>query len=96
MLYRRVPKKGDDLSILGFGAMRLPANEEEAKAMYALRMSGVIGGDEPGYASRCVECEEHCPQSLAIPALLKNVEDELEGPDLEERAAMARAFPGVE
>nr|WP_321496966.1 aldo/keto reductase [uncultured Methanolobus sp.] len=28
MLYRKMPKNGDELSILGFGAMRLPVNED--------------------------------------------------------------------
>ena len=30
MLYRKVPKNGDRLSVLGFGAMRLPVNEDES------------------------------------------------------------------
>ena len=30
MLYRKVPKNGDKLSILGFGAMRLPLNEDQS------------------------------------------------------------------
>ena len=30
MLYRTVPKNGDKLSILGFGAMRLPLNEDQS------------------------------------------------------------------
>ncbi|QJB56758.1 aldo/keto reductase [Pseudodesulfovibrio sp. zrk46] len=30
MLYRKVPKNGDELSILGFGAMRLPVNEDQS------------------------------------------------------------------
>ena len=28
MLYRKIPKNGDELSILGFGLMRLPVTEE--------------------------------------------------------------------
>jgi predicted aldo/keto reductase-like oxidoreductase len=28
MLYRKMPKNGDEISILGFGAMRLPVNED--------------------------------------------------------------------
>jgi len=27
MLYRRMPKNGDELSVLGFGCMRLPRND---------------------------------------------------------------------
>ncbi len=41
MLYRNVPKTGDRLSILGFGAMRLPVNEDgsvnEEKAIEQMR-----------------------------------------------------------
>lgn len=43
MLYRNVPKNGDSLSILGFGAMRLPINEDgsvnEEKAIAQMRKS---------------------------------------------------------
>ncbi|PLX94922.1 MAG: aldo/keto reductase [Desulfuromonas sp.] len=43
MLYRAVPKNGDKLSILGFGAMRFPLNEDgsihEAKAIAQMRMA---------------------------------------------------------
>ena len=28
MLYRKMPKNGDELSILGFGCMRLPVKED--------------------------------------------------------------------
>jgi len=41
MLYRNVPKTGDNLSVLGFGAMRLPINEDgsinEEKAIEQMR-----------------------------------------------------------
>ena len=41
MLYRNVPKTGDNLSVLGFGAMRLPVNEDssinEEKAIEQIR-----------------------------------------------------------
>jgi uncharacterized protein len=41
MLYRRMPKNGDELSILGFGCMRLPSNEngtiDEQRAKKQLR-----------------------------------------------------------
>ncbi|WP_342303732.1 aldo/keto reductase [Methanolobus sp. ZRKC5] len=43
MLYRKMPKSGDELSILGFGAMRLPVREDgsidEEKAMQMVRHS---------------------------------------------------------
>ncbi len=76
-----------------YNKMHMFGNEEEARFSYALRMSGSISGDGPGYASQCVECREcaeRCPQGLEIPDLLKSVVDELEGPDLEDRVAMAR------
>ena len=41
MLYRKVPKNGDELSILGFGCMRLPLNEDrqidESRAINQIR-----------------------------------------------------------
>lgn len=41
MLYRKMPKNGDELSILGFGCMRLPANSDgtidEARAIAQIR-----------------------------------------------------------
>lgn len=43
MLYRKMPNNGDELSILGFGAMRLPVREDgsidEEKAMQMVRHS---------------------------------------------------------
>ena len=63
---------------------------DEAKFMYAARLSGTITGGKPGYASQCVrcgQCLEKCPQHLDIPSLLESVAAELEGPDLEAREA---------
>ena len=41
MLYRKMPKNGDELSILGFGCMRLPVDKEgridENRAMAQIR-----------------------------------------------------------
>lgn len=69
-------------------------NEEGAKFAYAIRMSGAFTNTEPGgFASLCIECGEcmeKCPQSLEIPDLLKAVAEELEGPDFEQRLAMAK------
>jgi len=82
-----------------YNKMHMFGNEDEAKYAYALRMSGTITGDDPGYASQCVECGdcvEKCPQSLEIPDFLARVADELEGPDLEERVAMAKEALTVE
>ena len=44
MLYRKVPKTGDKLSILGFGCMRLPAKKsgsgiDEERAIRQLRFA---------------------------------------------------------
>jgi predicted aldo/keto reductase-like oxidoreductase len=67
-------------------------NEEEAKFMYAIRMSGMISGTS-GYASQCVqcgECLEKCPQNIEIPDLLEMVAEELEDADLGKRVAMGK------
>ena len=61
MLYRTMPKNGDKLSILGFGAMRLPSKKgkiDEPRAMAQLRMaidSGVnyVDGAMPYHAGAC-------------------------------------------
>jgi predicted aldo/keto reductase-like oxidoreductase len=63
------------------------------KLSYVLRMSGGMGGREPGFASQCVacgECLEKCPQNLEIPDLLAEVTDEMEDDQLAERQAMAK------
>ncbi|WP_440948413.1 aldo/keto reductase [Methanosarcina sp. T3] len=69
-------------------------NVEGARFKYAVNMSGVFTNTEPGgFASQCIECGqcmEKCPQGLKIPELLKDVAEELEGPDLEQRIAMAK------
>jgi len=71
-----------------YNKMHLFGNTEEAKYMYAVRMSGVISGDKPGFASECVqcgECLEKCPQNIAIPDELETIVGEMEGADLEDR-----------
>ena len=63
------------------------------KFMYAARLGGAVGLGEPEFASLCVqcgECREKCPQHIDIPAILESVVEELEGPDLEKRVAMAK------
>ncbi|UCD53391.1 MAG: aldo/keto reductase [Phycisphaerales bacterium] len=68
-------------------------NTQEAKFMYAARLSGTITNGAPAYASRCVQCRqclEKCPQHLEIPRLLEAVAAELEGPDLEAREAVIK------
>ena len=77
-----------------YNKMHLFGTEAEARFMYAGRLSGQFTGTGPRFASQCVqcgECVERCPQHIAIPETLEKVADELEGPDLEERIAAAKA-----
>ncbi len=77
-----------------YNNLHMFGNVDGAKFTYAIRMSGVFTNTEPGgFASQCIECgqcTDICPQSLKIPDLLKAVVEELEGPDLEKRIAMAK------
>ncbi|AKB51339.1 Aldo/keto reductase [Methanosarcina barkeri str. Wiesmoor] len=77
-----------------YNNLHMFGNVEGARFKYAVRMSGVFTNTEPGgFASQCTECGqcmEKCPQNLKIPDLLKAVEEDLEGPDLEQRVAMAK------
>ena len=78
-----------------YNKLRMFGNVAEAKFMYALRTSGAVRSSEPGYASLCVECGEcvdKCPQHLQIPQLLAAAAETLEGPDLEELVAAAKAI----
>ena len=66
-----------------------------AKFLYAIKLSGILSGADPGFASECVQCEEcmeKCPQHLDIPTFLESVKEELEGTDFEKRIAMAKQF----
>jgi len=77
-----------------YNNLHMFGNVDGAKFTYAVSMSGVFTNTEPGgFASQCIECGqcvEKCPQNLKIPDLLKAVVEELEGPDLEQRVAMAK------
>ncbi len=77
-----------------YNNLHMFGNVEGAKFTYAVSMSGVFTNTEPGgFASQCIECGQcmdKCPQNLKIPDLLKSVVEELEGPDLEKRIAMAK------
>ena len=67
--------------------------------MYAVRMSGIVAGGAPSFASQCIECGEcleKCPQHLDIPYFLKKVADEMERPGLEDRVAMAKMALNIE
>ncbi|HUH79270.1 MAG TPA: aldo/keto reductase [Methanoregula sp.] len=76
-----------------FNNLYLCDNPVGEKFMYAARLGGAVGTGKPEFASLCVqcgECREKCPQHIDIPAVLGSVVEELEGPDLEQRAEMAK------
>jgi uncharacterized protein len=76
-----------------YNDLHMFGNVDGSKFTYAIRMSGVFTNAGPGFASQCIqcgECMEKCPQNLKIPDLLEAVVDELEGPELEQRVAMAK------
>jgi uncharacterized protein len=80
-----------------YNALSMGGSADQVKFMYALRMSGVLSFEEPGFASQCIqcgECLEKCPQHLEITALLESVVKELEGPDLDKRIAAAKQMFG--
>ncbi|WP_136805703.1 aldo/keto reductase [Desulfosediminicola flagellatus] len=76
-----------------FNKLHLFKNVQEAKFMYAIRCSGILSGDEEGYASRCIqcgECLEKCPQQIDIPSVLEEVVTDLEDEKLYERVDKGR------
>jgi predicted aldo/keto reductase-like oxidoreductase len=76
-----------------YNKMHMFGNPEEAKFIYALRMSDEILHSRPGYASQCVacgECRDKCPQHIPIPDVLADIAAEMEGPALQERVALGR------
>jgi hypothetical protein len=76
-----------------YNNLNLVDNPEGERFMYAARLGGAVALGEPEFASLCVQCgqcADKCPQRIDIPAVLGSVVEELEGPDLEQRAAMAR------
>ena len=75
-----------------YNQMHMFGNEAEAKFVYAIRMSGILGGP-PSYASQCAQCEEcleKCPQHIEIPRFLERVASELEDSDMEKRIAAGK------
>jgi predicted aldo/keto reductase-like oxidoreductase len=75
-----------------YNKMHMFGNPEEARFLYAIRMSGIFG-TAPGYASQCVQCGdclEKCPQHIEIPDFLEMVAEELEDADLEKRVAVGK------
>jgi len=78
-----------------YNKMHMFGDEERAKLSYALRLSGDLTGDAPGFASQCVECGEcmeKCPQQLEIIDDLAAAAAEMEGADLAERVKMAAGW----
>lgn len=76
-----------------YNSLHMSGNADEAKFLYAAMLSGVLSVGEPAFASQCGQCGkclEKCPQHLEIPTILESVAEELEGPDLEKRVAMAK------
>lgn len=76
-----------------YNNLTLADNPDEQKFMYAARLGGAVALGKPEFASLCVQCgqcAEKCPQHIDIPVVLESVVEELEGPDLEERVAMAK------
>jgi uncharacterized protein len=76
-----------------YNKMHMFGDTETVKFSYALRMSGMLVDRKPRYASQCVECGEcldKCPQHIRIPEFLAKVAAEMEGPEMEQRLAVAR------
>jgi len=75
-----------------YNKMHMFGETEGSLFSYAIRMSGDLSTGEPGFASQCVscgECLDKCPQGIPIPEILTAVAEEMEGPDLQQRVAMA-------
>jgi len=82
-----------------YNKMHLFGKAEEAKFIYALRMSDELLNSTPGYASQCTACGAclpKCPQHIPIPDFLADVAAEMEGPELQERVANGKRFFKIE
>jgi len=76
-----------------YNNLYLAGDPNGEKFMYAARLGGAVALGDPEFASLCVQCGqcvEKCPQHIDIPTVLESVVEELEGPDLEQRVAMAK------
>jgi predicted aldo/keto reductase-like oxidoreductase len=76
-----------------YNKMHMFGDIETVKFSYALRMSGMLVDGKTRYASQCVECGEcleKCPQHILVPEFLAKVAAEMEGPEMEQRLAVAR------
>jgi predicted aldo/keto reductase-like oxidoreductase len=81
-----------------YNKMHMFGKVEEAKFLYAIRMSGILG-ETLSYASQCVqcgECLEKCPQDIEIPDFLEMVAEELEDSDLEKRIAIGKKMLNID
>jgi predicted aldo/keto reductase-like oxidoreductase len=79
--------------------LHLFKNEQEAKFMYAIRNGDIFSGNNPGYASQCIQCGEcldKCPQDIPIPDALEWVIEDLEDEKTPERLAQGRIMLNIE
>ncbi|SDP51545.1 aldo/keto reductase [Desulforhopalus singaporensis] len=75
-----------------YNKMHMFGEEQKAKITYALRLSGTITAETPGFASQCVkcgQCEKKCPQRIEIMSTLAEVAEVMEDSGLERRIAVA-------
>jgi predicted aldo/keto reductase-like oxidoreductase len=82
-----------------YNKMHLFGNADQAKFLYALRLSGQLTDGESGYASQCItcgECLEKCPQQIEIPDVLADIAEEMEDGEMENRLAMAKKMLNME
>lgn len=82
-----------------YNKMHMFGNVEEAKFIYALRMSDELVSNKAGYASRCIACGaclDKCPQHIPIPDFLADVAAEMEGPELQGRVAAGKQIFKIE
>jgi len=76
-----------------FNSMYLSGEREAMRMFYMLSVDSGLIHEKSGLASQCVQCGqcmEKCPQHIQIPDMLERVVAEMEGDDMQERAAAAR------
>lgn len=82
-----------------YNKMNLFGNEDQAKFLYSLRLSGQLSDGKTGYASQCItcgECLDKCPQQIEIPDVLADIAEEMEDGEMENRLAMAKKMLNME